>query len=86
MINNATKRFWKAYWSLPEETQNLADKAFALLKKDPSHPSLRFKKVGKFYSARGDKGHRALAFKQGHELTWVWIGNHNEYDQLLKQS
>ena len=64
MIHNATKRFWKAYWSLPEETQNLADKAFALLEKDQHHPSLHFKKVGKFYSARVDKAHRALAFKQ----------------------
>jgi hypothetical protein len=84
MINQATKRFWKAYWSLPENTRVAADKAFALLVKNPSHPSLQFKKIGKFYSARVDTCYRALAFKQNGEYTWVWLGPHDEYEQLLK--
>jgi len=83
MIYHATKRFWKAYWALPEKIQNLADKAFALLDADQSHPSLRFKKAGKFYSARVGKGYRALAFKQDDGYIWVWIGEHNGYDQLI---
>jgi len=41
-----TKRFWKGYDSLPEKVQQVADQNYALLKTDPSHPSLHFKKVG----------------------------------------
>jgi hypothetical protein len=32
--------------------RELADKNYALLKQDAQHPSLRFKKVGKFWSVR----------------------------------
>jgi len=34
--------FWEAYHRLPDAIRELADKNFALLKADPSHPSLRF--------------------------------------------
>jgi hypothetical protein len=40
-------RFWQHYRQLPREVQRLADKNFALLKSDPYHASLHFKKVGK---------------------------------------
>ena len=54
-----------------------------LLKTDPSHPSLRFKKVGKFWSARVGSAHRALAVRDGDDFIWVWIGVHDEYDRLI---
>ena len=38
-------RFWRHYQSLPEEVQKLADKNFQLLKTNPSHSSLHFKKI-----------------------------------------
>jgi hypothetical protein len=37
---------WRHYGELPLEVQKLADKNYRLLKSDPSHPSLHFKKVG----------------------------------------
>ena len=40
-------RFWELYGQLPKEVQELADKNFQLLKSDPYHASLHFKKVGK---------------------------------------
>ena len=40
-------RFWRHYRQLPKEVQDLADKSFELLKADPYHPSLHFKKVGR---------------------------------------
>jgi hypothetical protein len=40
-------RFWQHYQQLPKEVQGLADKNYALLKVDPQHASLHFKKVGK---------------------------------------
>jgi hypothetical protein len=41
--------------------QQLADENFALLKSNPQHPSLHFKKVGRFWSARVGLQYRALA-------------------------
>jgi hypothetical protein len=38
-------RFWQHYQQLPKEVQELADKNYALLKVDPQHVSLHFKKV-----------------------------------------
>jgi hypothetical protein len=40
-------RFWRHYRQLPQDVQKLADKNVALLKVDPSHPSLHLKRVGK---------------------------------------
>ena len=37
---------------LPEHVRALADKNYALLKENPQHPSLHFKKVGRFWSVR----------------------------------
>lgn len=46
MVRHFTSpRFWQLYEVLPSNVRELADKNYALLKTDPSHPSLRFKKV-----------------------------------------
>lgn len=39
----ASPSFWEAYYNLPIEIQNLADKNFELLKENPQHPSLHLK-------------------------------------------
>jgi hypothetical protein len=62
--------------------QELADKAFDLLKADPKHPSLHFKKVGRFWSARVGLHHRAVAVEALDGLVWFWIGTYAEYDRL----
>ncbi len=83
MKHHATPKFWRCYEALPPEVRGLADKSFALLKEDPRHPSLRLKKVGRFWSARIGSAHRALALEQGSDLVWFWIGAHDEYDRLI---
>ncbi|MBI4674786.1 MAG: hypothetical protein HY741_24335 [Chloroflexi bacterium] len=83
MRHRTTRRFWKLLDELPEPVQLAAKKNFRLLKKDPSHPSLHFKKVGKFWSARAGIHHRALAVKDGADFIWVWIGVHDEYDHMV---
>ncbi len=62
-----------------------ADKQFALLKANPQHPSLRFKKLGdrdsqEIWSARVTLKHRAMAVKLDDAYVWFWIGEHNVYD------
>ena len=54
-------QIWKCFENLPVPIQRTAKKNFKLLKDNPSHPSLHFKKVGKFWSARVGIDHRALA-------------------------
>jgi hypothetical protein len=80
----ASPDFWAAYRKLPESVRNLADKNFALLKSEPRHPSLHFKKVGKLWSARVGLHYRALATEVDGDLVWFWVGSHAEYDRLTK--
>jgi hypothetical protein len=77
-------RFWQQYEKLPAEVQQLADKNFALLKSNPQHPSLHFKRVGRFWSVRVGLDYRALAVDGPEGPIWFWIGDHTEYDRLLK--
>jgi hypothetical protein len=70
---------------LSDDIRALADKQFALLKENPGHPSLRFKKVGRFWSARINTGIRALAVESGSDLVWFWIGDHREYDRVIRR-
>lgn len=83
-MHRTSKRFWKHFDQLNDEIQTLAKNNFELLKKDSRHPSLHFKKVGKFWSVRIRLNHRALAVEDQEDFIWVWIGSHNEYDKLLK--
>jgi hypothetical protein len=80
----ASPDFWSCYHRLPKEIQQLADTNFELLKADLSHPSLRFKKIGKYRAVRVGLNYRALAIEVKKGLLWFWIGNHSQYDKLLR--
>lgn len=84
MKHVATRRFWLAYEALPVSVRQLADKSFALLAEDPLHPSVRLKQVGRFWSARVGLAYRALAVEGDGRLVWFWIGNHADYDRLVR--
>ncbi len=83
MRHLASPRFWEAYEGLPERVRALADKRFALLKQNPQHPSLHFKPVGPYWSARIGLHYRALAVEVDDGMLWFWIGSHADYDNLL---
>ena len=83
MNHFASTAFWHHYRALPVNIQALADKNFVLLRADPSHPSLHFKKVGRFRSARVGLKYRALAVEVENGLLWFWIGTHADYDRML---
>lgn len=84
-MHRTTARFWQCFDKLPEKIKPLARSSFKLLKDNPQHPSLHFKKVGQFWSARVGLGHRALAVQDGSDYIWVWIGIHDEYKRLYRQ-
>ena len=83
MIHRAAPDFWTCYRSLPQPVRGLADKAFALLKSDPRHPSLAFKKVNAFWSARVGIHYRALGVDLPDGVLWFWIGSHADYDRIV---
>ena len=80
----ASPAFWKAYDALPMDIRQKADAAFKLLQHDPQHPSLRFKQVGRYWSARIDQDFRAVAVKAPDAWVWFWIGRHRQYERLIK--
>jgi len=84
-MHRTSERFWRCFDNLPENIQKLAKRNFKLLKVDPLHPSLHFKKVGKFWSVRIGLYHRALAIEDEEEFIWVWIGNHKQYDKMIRK-
>jgi hypothetical protein len=85
MNHFASPGFWKCYHALPANVQELTDKNFALLQEDPTHPSLHFKKVGRFRSARVGLRYRTLAVEVDDGLLWFWIGDHAEYERLINR-
>jgi len=80
----ADTAFWAAYEKLPRRVRQIADRNYSLLKQDPRHPSLRLKKIGRFWSVRVGLGHRALAVEAKEGLVWFWIGSHSDYDRLVR--
>ena len=84
-MHRATPEFWQRFDSLQEAVQKAARKNFQLLKQDNRHPSLHFKKIGEFWSARVDANHRALAVEDAGDFIWVWIGAHDEYERIINK-
>ena len=85
MIHHANADFWRDYNQLPPSIKIRADKQFALLKLNPHHPSLQFKKLGErknqeIWSARVTLNYPALAIKLPAQYLWFWIGGHDVYD------
>jgi len=81
-------RFWRAYNELPQQIRDQADKQFTLLKDNPRHPSVQFKKIREkdgveLWSARVTENYRALAVKRPSDFWWFWIGDHKTYDSLI---
>jgi len=85
MKHLASPAFWTAYGALPRHIRDLADKNFELLKRQPDHPSLHLKRIGRYWSVRVGARYRALAVEAGDGLLWFWIGSHADYDKLLQR-
>ena len=83
MKHFASPDFWKAYESLPAQVRRVADSNYELLKSDPRHPSLHFKRIGRFWSVRVGLHFRALGVDAEDGIVWFWIGSHADYDKLI---
>ena len=86
MKSRTTIKFRKLFADLPEQVRAQTRAAYRQFKQNPSHPSLRFKKVHPelpIYSARFGKNYRAVGQLEGDTVIWFWVGSHAEYDKLL---
>jgi mRNA-degrading endonuclease RelE of RelBE toxin-antitoxin system len=84
--SRTTKKFRQALAQLPDQVRKQARIAYQQFKKDPNHPSLRFKKVHQklpIYSARISRDYRAVGQIDENIVIWFWIGSHTDYDKLL---
>jgi hypothetical protein len=87
MKSVATRRFWARLHALPPDIQDLAVKNYYLWLRSPNHPSLHFRRLkgsANRFSIRVGAHYRALAESESGTVTWVWIGTHAEYDQLVR--
>ncbi len=87
MNSNTSAAFWKHYRVLLPEIRRRAREAYKLWRNNPAHPSLFFKRVTEnqpLYSVRIGLAHRALGLLEGDTITWFWIGNHDEYEHMIK--
>lgn len=85
MTHHTSSSFWACYESLSRDLQDQADKNFALLKTNPRHPSLHFKRIGKYWSVRASLEYRALGIDCNDGILWFWLGTHSAYDRLIAQ-
>lgn len=83
MKHYASSKFWALYSVLPREARELADKNYELLRSNPRHPSLHFKRIGELWSVRAGLHYRALGIDVDDGIMWIWIGTHAEYDKLI---
>jgi hypothetical protein len=84
-VNSRTRpSFWRAYAALTPATREAARRAYRLFAENPSHASLRFKKLGGYgnvWSVRVNEQYRAVGERQGDTIWWAWIGTHNDFDK-----
>jgi len=81
VISQVRPSFWRAYDRLAPAIKARAKSAWKLFERDPDHPSLRFKKLqanDNLWSVRINEQYRS-----GDTIEWVWIGTHNEFDNLF---
>ena len=82
-MHRTDPRFRQLFQELPASVQRTARRNFDLLKANPRHPSLRFRNVGRYWSARVGASYRAVAVRDGTDFIWFWIGDHDEYIRVI---
>jgi plasmid maintenance system killer protein len=86
VISRVRPSFWRAYELLDSRVKESARRSYRIFAEDPSHPSLRFKKLGGYqniWSVRINEQYRAVGERLGDTVIWVWIGSHNDFDKLF---
>jgi len=86
VISKVRPSFWRAYQRLSPPVKTRAKLAWQLFERNPDHPSLRFKKLqvrDDLWSVRINEQYRAVGVRSNELIEWIWIGTHNEFDNLF---
>ena len=86
MRSHTSAAFRELLDAAPESIRTKAEAAYRIWAENPTHPSLRYKKVHRelpIYSVRIDRDWRAVGVVRDSEMLWFWIGPHDEYEKLL---
>ncbi len=86
MTSHVNARFRRHFANLPKRIQEQSRRAYQLLKTDPTHRGLEFKKLPPhqdIWSVRINDNYRAVGLRDGEAMVWFFIGTHAEYDALL---
>jgi hypothetical protein len=86
MTSSTTPSFRRCFKGLSAAVQARVRKQYGLWRDDPHHPSLRFKRVGEYWSVRVGRDLRALGREKDGVLYWFWIGSHDEYLRIIRSS
>jgi hypothetical protein len=82
----ASATFWRGYNDLSGELQKTAKKQYALWAENHQHPSVEFKPVGRYWSARINDNIRTLGrMIDDDTIVWFWIGTHDEYMRKIRR-
>ena len=84
-MHRTSPNFWRRFQELPDLVKQMARRNFELLEANPRHPSLRFRYVGRYWSARVGPAYRAVAIQDGRDFVWFWIGPHDEYMRVIRR-
>lgn len=87
MKSRITRSFRRGFEALPSEIQRRARRAFGRFQDNPSHPGLWFKKVHPvepIFSVRVSQDYRAVGRLEEEEIIWFFIGDHDDYERLLR--
>jgi hypothetical protein len=74
---------WKCHEPLPANVRVLADAKFALFQSEPFHPSLALEQKGEVWTVDIGRSYRAIAYREGNDFHWFWIGTHESYNNLI---
>ena len=86
MNSFCSSKFWDCYNGLSEQIRDEAKESYVLWCKDSTAKSLYFKPVPNkagWWSVRATKSHRAVGIKDGEDIVWFFIGNHDDYMRLI---
>jgi hypothetical protein len=79
MISKLRESFRRDFSRLPAKIQQQAREAYRNFLRNPSHPSLAFKRLNTelpLWSVRITESYRAVGVRHGEIIIWFFIGTH----------
>lgn len=79
--------YWRHFDELPLAVRKLATSNYELWKKNPNHPSLRFKQIHPeqpIFSFRVGMNHRTVGVRADDDrIVWFWMGSFEHFRELI---